>query len=277
MTTPLSGELQKVALQLAAVTAAPLTYLGSGDFCHAFRAGEIVYRVARHANAAAAMHRETCVLAEIGAEMPLAVPRLEIDSRTDRHGTITYTWHRMIVGEVLSRDRWEAFASEARERLARQLGEFLAALHRISASRVDDCRLSTVTSTTLATRIRRHSGSRQPDGNHRHLETLLAAIPPDPSPPSILHMDIAPGHVLLDDTRGQLTGVIDFGDVALGDRRRDFIYVLEDFGEQMLQGVLRGYSEDSLDMLAAIRAWRELDQLEWDLCSAQTRRAPWEA
>jgi aminoglycoside phosphotransferase (APT) family kinase protein len=40
--------------------------------------------------------------------------------------------------------------------------------------------------------------------------------------------DIGPGYLLRDLVTGAITGVTDFGDIAVGDPARDFIFIYED-------------------------------------------------
>ena len=73
--------------------------LGSGDFCIAFRLGEQVIRVARHLEAAAALRRETCILALIAEILPLPVPRPAYHASPD---CPPYTIHNEIIGDFLT-------------------------------------------------------------------------------------------------------------------------------------------------------------------------------
>jgi aminoglycoside phosphotransferase (APT) family kinase protein len=71
---------------------------------------------------------------------------------------------------------------------------------------------------------------------------------------------------LFDPRRGRLTGVIDFGDLAIGDAARDFIYIYEDFGSDMLAAVLRHYArEDTAILMPRIHMWCILNAMEWTI------------
>jgi hypothetical protein len=60
--------------------------------------------------------------------------------------------------------------------------------------------------------------------------------------------------------------VIDFGDLAIGDPARDFIYLYEDFGPLILQQILAGYAgNESPEMLPAIRKWYLLEAISWTI------------
>jgi aminoglycoside 2''-phosphotransferase len=97
------------------------------------------------------------------------------------------------------------------------------------------------------------------------LGSWAAAAREAPAPvPVLLHADVAPGHVLFDARDGALTGVIDFGDLALGDPARDFVYVYGDFGPAILDAVLRRYASEAPRALAArVRRWYLLETALW--------------
>jgi aminoglycoside 2''-phosphotransferase len=89
----------------------------------------------------------------------------------------------------------------------------------------------------------------------------------------LLHGDIGPGHVLYDPQNGTLTGVIDFGDLAIGDPARDFIYIYEDFGPLLLREVLNRYAgRDAQLMMSAIRKWYLLEAISWTVEMFNTER-----
>jgi aminoglycoside phosphotransferase (APT) family kinase protein len=72
--------------------------------------------------------------------------------------------------------------------------------------------------------------------------------------------------VFYDPSTLHLNGVIDFGDLVIGDPARDFIYIYEDFGPRILQEVLTRYAgKDALKMLPAIRKWYLLEAISWTI------------
>ena len=62
----------------------------------------------------------------------------------------------------------------------------------------------------------------------------------------------------------QLTGIIDFGDLAIGSPARDFIYIYEDFGPDLLSAVLDRYAGNSTQkLLSETRQWYLLETAAW--------------
>jgi aminoglycoside 2''-phosphotransferase len=96
------------------------------------------------------------------------------------------------------------------------------------------------------------------------LEKWSLLSQPDEWQPSLLHCDIGPGHVLYDPQTKNVTGLIDFGDIVIGDPARDFIYIYEDYGPVILTEVLNRYAgQDALKMMFPIRKWYLLEAISW--------------
>lgn len=250
---------------------------GSGDFCIAFKLGEQVIRVARHLEAAAALRRETCVLAVIAGMLPLPVPRPAYHFPP---GCPAFTMHSEVVGDVLTREIWENLPIFEREKAAADLAHFLRTLHSIPIEISQKCKLAHLDAAAFARTLREASRNTiyelLDQETRRQLDTTLekwsSLSQPDGWRPSLLHCDIGPGHVLYDPQRKNVTGVIDFGDLVIGDPARDFIYIYEDYGPGILNEVLDHYAGgDASQMMFSIRKWYLLEAIAWtcQMCVVQ--------
>jgi aminoglycoside 2''-phosphotransferase len=242
---------ERLRAHLPALGINRLEPLGAGDFCLAFAADEDrVLRVARHDEAARALAREACAMGRIAGALPLPVPR----PRFHHHpGAPPFSVHARIPGVELMREAWDALPDAAQADAAREIAEFLAALHSLPLDAVHACG---VPASDHAADARQAL-----DGFRADLRPLLAA---DVAArvegvfasylaggarwayrPAVLHGDFGPDHVMHDEESGRITGVIDFGDLAIGDPARDFIYVHEDFGGDVLARILPLYRLES--------------------------------
>jgi aminoglycoside 2''-phosphotransferase len=250
---------------------------GSGDFCFAFRLHSQVFRVARHVEAAEALRRESCVLSKIAPILPLPVPQPAYHAP---HGCPPFTVHQEITGEFLTRETWEGMPTPARERAASDLAAFLRSLHALPIEIGLECGLAQIDAADMARHLREETANTI----HRHLgheaqrrldQTLKRwSLQPAARRPALLHCDIGPGHLLYDPSTLQLTGVIDFGDIVIGDPARDFIYIYEDFGPRLLREVLARYAgKDASKMMPAIRKWYLLEAISWTMGMYREGRA----
>jgi aminoglycoside 2''-phosphotransferase len=251
---------------------------GSGDFCIAFKLGEQVIRVARHPEAAAALRRETCVLAVIAGMLSLPVPRPTYHSPS---GCPAFTMHREVVGDVLTREAWEDLPIFEQEKAAADLAHFLRTFHSIPIELSQKCELTNLGAATFAHTLREASRNTiykfLDQETRHHLDTTLEKwsflSQPDRWQPSLLHCDVGPGHVLYDPLTHRLTGVIDFGDIAVGEPARDFIYIYEDFGPALLGEVLHHYAGNKTPtMMPEIRKWYLIEAISWTIQMYRKKR-----
>lgn len=257
-----------LARHLSSTSQSGLVPFGSGDFSLAFKLGDQVIRVARHPEAAAALKRESCVLTEIAPRLPLPVPQPSFHTPAE---CPPFTVHDEIVGEMLTRELWENMPTSARDKATDALASFLMELHSLPVEIGETCGLPKLAATESASNLREVTantihGLLDPETRHR-LDTNLRewSLPPDDQPKRVLlHCDIGPGHVLYDPQNGNLTGVIDFSDLAIGDPARDFIYIYEDYGPSLLREVLNRYAGNAApQMMSAIRKWYLLEAISW--------------
>ena len=257
-----------LARHLPSATQASLEPFGSGDFTLAFKQGNQVIRVARHLEAADALKRESCVLAKIATKLPLPVPQPTYFAPPE---CPPFTVHREIVGETLTREEWENMPTALREKAAADLARFLRALHSLPVEIGLTCGVVKLDLAELASSLLRKSantirGLLDQKIQARIAEGLESWSRPvsDHQPSVLLHCDIGPGHVLYNPQTGHLTGMIDFGDLAIGDPARDFIYIYEDFGPGILEEVVARYVwNDASLTLSAIRKWYLLEAITW--------------
>lgn len=257
----------------------PLVPLGEGEYCIALRLGERVVRVAKHEEAELALRREACVLGEIADSLPLDVPRLRLHAPAD---CPLFTVHEEIRGEALTREAWERMPEATRDRLAADLAHFLRSLHAIPVGDFRErCGLQRLDRRGMAHEAR--EGARRciyslTDRTTRsRLDDLLercSAVPArSEDRDCLVHCDIAPGHVLYEPGTDRLSGVIDFGDIALAEPARDFIYIYEDFGEAILDRVIAHYAEaERHELKRDAMTWHLLETTLWTVRMFDARK-----
>lgn len=258
-----------------------LDFLGEGDFCRAYLVnGRDIVRVPRHEEAARALAREACLLPRIAPFLPVPVPRpTYLTGRAPADPGVSL--HRRVPGIELTAEGWQALDEQTRVRLAHQVGGFLGALHGLAVSAATACGVETVDHGRQAQRLLDEmegaAGSLLPAAPRSELMSVLHAYVAGGAAwtyrPAILHADVAPGHVLVDGERGEITGVIDWGDVRIGDPARDFIFLYEDWGSEFLSHALDGYLlEARHGLLPRIHVQYLMDQLAWTLAAGARGR-----
>ncbi|BDH61660.1 6'-aminoglycoside N-acetyltransferase [Lysinibacillus sp. PLM2] len=64
--------------------------------------------------------------------------------------------------------------------------------------------------------------------------------------PKLLHSDLSLDHLLFDKKRQELTGIIDFGDIRIGDPDYEYVYLLEECGEEFTFKIMERRQEKNI-------------------------------
>jgi hypothetical protein len=179
-----------------------VTYLGEGwDSRAELVGGRWVERRPRRPEIGPQLVRETVVMPWLAPQLPLPVPVPVVVSPDP-----LVVRHELVPGELAALNATQG----------RQLGEFLLALHAVP---VEEAAARGVSPTRLPIeRFRAEVLPHAPEG-----APLLAALPGLPAD-TLVHGDLGPEHVL--GRGGVLTGVIDFGDLHIGDPAIDLAWAL---------------------------------------------------
>ncbi len=190
--------------------------------------GAWVFRFPRRAVAVALLEREARLLPWLAPRVPLPVPVPERLGRPSGRYPWPFSGYRRLPGRTAC-----AFAAtkEQRASMAEPLGRFLSALHALPADEAaalgsEGDTIGRINQTLRAPRARTHLAELRgagmlDDRDVRRLEQVIARAPLAAcGAPVVVHGDLYARHLLVDG-EGHLTGVIDWGDVHLGDRAVD--------------------------------------------------------
>ena len=211
--------------------------LGSGLDHAAFEVdGELAVRLVLADADRARVEREARLLTVVAPAVPLPLPEpVVVDGG---RGCLAY---RLLPGRpALGLGDVADHAAD----LGAVLGGFLAALHALPTdgdlAQPDDAPLEEwlAEARALYPDVRAHV----PERYRAAVEHFLAAEPPSPAGHLVLaHNDLGIEHVLVDPATWEVTGVIDWGDVAVTDRARDLGLVLRDLGPAAMDAALAVY------------------------------------
>jgi len=203
-----------------------------------------VVRVPVTANAQRTVRRELALLDDLAPRLPLPIPAIAHVARRGRR--LLLVAYRAIPGEPLTDERLRALPAVVQHDMVSALAAFLNALH---AYPVSDARRAGVTEQLISGAY--HAAQRElprmlagvlTAREIAHLDARFARYEqvhePETAPCAVLHGDLKPDHVLYDAAGGQITGVLDWGDVSLGDPDFDLAVIGMFFGHELLARLL---------------------------------------
>ncbi len=238
------GDIARVAPAFAGAT---LVRLGEGMDSVAVLAGDsFVFRFAKHADAALGLRREIALLPRLAPVLPVAVPRLEYAGDRSADG-LPFVGYPLIRGEPLQRPLFDGLGPETRDRVLDDLAALLAVVHAFPVDDAAACGVRPYATRSGYADDLRHARSEVlpllDAEARRAVEARLSAFLDDDAnfaaPPVLLHGDLWPEHVLYSPASGRLAGVIDWGDLCLGDPEYDLAFLARRLGPEFQDGLLR--------------------------------------
>ncbi|MBD0370933.1 MAG: phosphotransferase [Pyrinomonadaceae bacterium] len=254
--------------------------LGEGDFCIAYLVNdEWVFRFAKHEKAAASLAREACLLPLIANRFDVRTPSPEIVSVYEAPAFMDY---KMLPGPALTQERYLRLCEPERERCARQVGEFLAQMHAADLATARRCGVMVADYAAqyrgLLARARKYLYANLAETERAFVEQTvnlyLESKALSAFEPALLHGDLSPDHVLYDESTSSVTGIIDFGDMIVGDPAQDLVLVYEDYGLDCFERFLRAYAPlDKDSLLRRVYHFYVLGAIEWAVEKAEQASA----
>jgi aminoglycoside 2''-phosphotransferase len=263
-----------------------MTELGRGTDSVAYLVDrEWVFRFPAVDNARRTLRREVALLPRVQSALPLAIPAFEHVGRRE-DGELLFVGYRLLPGVPLTLELLSTLPGDEQDAALASLAAFLQALR---AFPVDAARGAGVAHERVSGGY--HPGQRDlphslaphlPAAEVRDLEAEFAAYEADhdPSrvPPALLHSDLKPDHVLYDPAARRITGVLDWGDVSLGDPDFDLAVVGIFFGEDFLARLLAHLPDRDpqtvLDKAGFFTTLRRLTDLAYDVELSPAAREP---
>jgi len=236
-----------LAAQFPDVDTANLRFLGSGWEFDVYVTGDgWAFRFPRRSGVADIFDFERKVLELVRTVVPdwVAIPRLERFGLSGPRFPDRFVAHRYIPG--ITADHMHAPPSDA---LPEQLGTVLGALHAADPQLARD--RGVLADTENGADWYEETVGEVPallglnPTTDAAVRWVLASpkIPPlYVGPLRIVHNDLCPDHILVDPITGNLTGIIDWTDIALADPMLDFVALATWKGFDFVERVLRFYS-----------------------------------
>lgn len=246
-----------------------LPHLGWGGDSDAYLVdGTHVFRFPRTPEIARALEVEICFLPQLAPRVGLPIPQFEYVARDPDTGQLQFVGYRCLPGDSLTPETFAAIERDVDlvDRFARQIGAFLTGLHTTPLEVARACGVPDPAGTRRQqveqqfARVRQRVYPVLEDAEQHYLDGVFQALLQDDDhfswPHTVCHGDLSADHILITGTL-DIGGIIDFGDLCIGDPAGDFVWTAR-YGEDLLRRILghyRGPVEDhtALARVAALR------------------------
>lgn len=209
--------------------------------------GEFIFKCPKHHYGADSLRLQAKLLPRLKNCLTIPIPELEFISHGRQGFQEALVGYRMIEGMPLTGNLFrETCTEKVAQDLASQLAEFLSELHQFPIERAKKLGVPSVPDKERWADFYRDiekSGFPLLDRPLRLwttelFENFLSREDNFHFQPVLTHGDLSPEHILFDREGKRISGVIDFGDVRIGDPAYDFQF---DYGDDFLRGITADY------------------------------------
>ena len=193
--------------------------------------GEYVFKQSKHEESRMNMKKEIKVLNYLKGKLSLQIPVIEFYD--EEYSVCGY---KEIKGKKLTKDMYFSMSKDEQDRLAQKIALFLKELHSLDLPDIEDLELDVVDDyRSDYESLKGTIYSTIPDKIKEYLDNLFRRILSDERitryVKALCHNDLSCNHIIM--RNNEVVGIIDFGDVAVTDRDKDFVYLLEDSTEEL--------------------------------------------
>jgi aminoglycoside 2''-phosphotransferase len=222
-------------------------FLGAGMDSEAYLVNdELVFRFPMREAVSHALAREIALLPKLAPRLPVAVPRFEYVGRQSSSGLL-FVGYPLIPGEPLTLELFESLDPADQESILDTLAAILRAVHTFPLEEAVAAGLPSFSARARMQAIWTDLRERAlPLLGKAYARALAATIEGyfadgrnlDVEPPCLLYADFAPEHILYDRATRAITGLIDWGDMTIGDTDYDLLYLYQDYSEDLVRRLI---------------------------------------
>ncbi len=192
---------------------------------------EYIFKISKHEEARRNLKKEIQVLNYLKGKLSLQIPVIEFYSEE-----YSICGYREMKGSILTPEMYNKMTDEEKEKLAQDIAKFLKELHSLSLPDIEDLEINVLEDYKSDYELlKKMVYDELPDKSKKYIDNLFSRILNDQRimkyDKVLCHNDLSCNHIIMQNNKA--IGIIDFGDVAITDRDKDFIYLLENSDEEL--------------------------------------------
>lgn len=211
---------------------------------------EYIFRFAKRTRASTQIHIESKLLPQLESKLNLPIPHVEyIGQRSENQ--FAFMGYKKIVGETLEKDRFEKLDETTQDKIISTIAAFIKALHSFPIEQATDAGVETKKYKEHYEHefavVKEKVYPYVDEKIQKQLEMIFEEYLSDGEnfnyTPSLVHAEICPKHILVNEGN-EITGVIDFGDMQIGDPDFEFYYPYHSYGSEFTSKLLKHLPEN---------------------------------
>lgn len=190
-----------------------------------------IFKHSKHSQAFKSMKKEIQVLNYLDGKISTNIPKIEFYS-PEHH----ISGYKLVEGEILTPELFNSFTKTEQENLAKDIALFLKEMHALKLPDIEDLEINVLEDyRNDYGYLKENIYSLIPVEAQNYLDKFYNSILNNENMTNykkvLCHNDLSCNHILVKNNK--LSGIIDFGDVAITDEDKDFVYLLEQSDEEV--------------------------------------------
>jgi aminoglycoside 2''-phosphotransferase len=224
---------------------------------------EYIFRFARHAKADRSLAHEVAALPEIEKSLNIPIPHIEYVGRQQESG-LGFVGYRMLEGEGLWPELVRDAGGKIKEKFPKRLGQFFNELHAFDVARARELGVREIS-------YPKEYELQLSDAKEKLFPALDQYFPTEAYrikawiektfkkffterekfgyTPTVIHGDLEAEHILYDRERDDISGIIDFGGLGIGDPDYDLWRPYSHYGREFIEKLLETYPHKNSELL----------------------------
>ena len=211
-----------------------------------------IFRFPKRRNIYINLQREVDILPELSSLANLRVPDFTYVSKK-----MFFVGYKKIPGIFLTKKLYSSFTVKTKTGIQKSIGEFLTILHDPHLANFVTGKLRIINFKeeyeedfkNTQTIIYPHLSLKVQHLITKQFNSYLNEKKNFSYTPVLLHNDLSADHILIDKVKHTINGIIDFGDIAMGDPDYDLMYLFRDIGLAFTKDLLQFYKHDDFESL----------------------------
>lgn len=192
---------------------------------------EYIFKQSKHDEARINLKKEIRVLNYLKGKITLQIPDIEYYSEG-----YSVCGYKKIKGNKLSPSIYKSLSDDEKDMLAQDIALFIREIHSIPLPDIDGLELHVIDDyRSDYETLRETIYDKIPDKSKQYIDGFYKGILNDERisqyVKALCHNDLSCNHIIIQNNKA--VGIIDFGDVAITDRDKEFVYLLEDSSEEI--------------------------------------------
>jgi aminoglycoside 2''-phosphotransferase len=247
---------QDIQVEFPEFTISTIDKIGEGENSLAFLINQnFIFRFPKREEVKEQLAKEIATLPQISPLLNLEVPHFHYVAKN-----LNFAGHKLIAGQPFSNKMYYSFGKTTQRSIQQSLVLFLSQLHAIDLSALSDSRLPIMnledeyTENFIDTQqlIFPHLPTKTRETISEIFTSYLKHPDSFKYKPTLVHNDFSTDHILADPAKKEISGIIDFGDMAIGDPNYDLMYLADQLGVEFIKGMSVFYPKPRKNLLQKI-------------------------